>query len=443
MSINITDNIVIFGLGSTGFHTAKFLFEHQYKVKVIDEDHNPRYYERLKKELPGIEFSSCPDMGSIWILAADIVVVSPGVPVEKKIWSKLTQAKIISDIELFSQFAAAPIIAVTGTNGKSTVVSLITHVLKCSGYNVAVGGNLGDPALSLIDDKIDCYVLELSSFQLAYTYSLRAEVAVILNITPDHLDWHGDYAKYTAAKLNILVGAKAAVLPYDIFDRNERAAVKTYTFSSKSSLSSDFNIKNINEEYYLTKGNVTQVGVSDFALQGEHNILNYLAAYSVLDVLGLETSLYSKHAKSFLGLPHRCQNIGFMADRFWYNDSKATNSDAMIAALSSINKLHSNVVLIAGGVFKEDMAVDLPQHIQLKAIVLFGRDDRILYDAWQHSYDCVLVQDLAAAIDVAYRHSDAGDAILFSPSCASYDQFENYEKRGEFFVSYTQKKYNK
>jgi UDP-N-acetylmuramoylalanine--D-glutamate ligase len=443
MNIKITDSIVVVGLGATGYYTTKFLLECGYGVKVVDDGDIPRYYEQLKKEFPDIRFSSCYDKYRDWLLEADIIVVSPGVPVEQEPWSKLTKAKIISDIELFTQFAAAPIVAVTGTNGKSTVVSLIAHVLKHSGYNVASGGNLGAPALSLINDEVDYYVLELSSFQLASTYSLKAEVAAILNITPDHLDWHGSYAKYKAAKLKILDGAKIVILPCDIFDENEKTTAKTYTFSSNISLESDYNVENIDDEFYLTKGGEPQVCVIDFALKGEHNRLNYLAAYGVLDALGVSKDLYSKHAKSFLGLRHRCQNIGFLGGRFWYNDSKATNSDAMLAALQSINKLHPNIVLIAGGVFKEDEVVVLPQDIQLKAIVLFGRDGRILYDSWQHLYNCVLVPDLATAIDIAYQHSDTKDAILFSPSCASYDQFTNYEKRGEFFVSCTQKKYDK
>ena len=439
MNLNITDNVVIVGLGATGFHTAKFLSKLGFEVKVVDSSDNPNYHKQLIKELPGISFSSCYDEYHSWLAAADTIVVSPGVPVEQEPWLKYTN--IISDIELFVQFASAPIVAVTGTNGKSTVVSLIGHVLEQSGYNVALGGNLGTPVLSLLSDKVDYYVLELSSFQLASTYSLRAEVAVILNITPDHLAWHGSYAKYRAAKLKILQGAKKAVVPYEFFEQNEHCSCETHTFSNNEALGSDFNVENISGSKYLTKVGNKTVCISDFVLQGEHDQLNYLAGLAVLDALGITAELYSKHAKTFMGLRHRCENLGSIGGRFWYNDSKATNSDAMLAALKSVTKLHQSTVLIAGGIFKEDEVVGLPQNIPLKAIVLFGRDGKILYDHWQSSYNCILTADLATAIDIAYQHSDAEDAVLFSPSCASYDQFANYEERGEFFVSYAQKKY--
>lgn len=433
MSLSLKGNIGIVGLGATGLSVARFLSKIGLKVKVVDSSKTPKCLNELSKELPHIPFSSSYND----INDADLIVVSPGVRVMQDPWSK--HPNVISDIEIFVHFAKAPIIAVTGTNGKSTVVSLIAHVLTKSGYRVAAGGNLGTPALSMLDDKVDYYVLELSSFQLATTYSLKAMVAVILNIAPDHLDWHGGYADYRAAKLKILDGANSAVLPQGFFEENESANCKISYFGNNS----DFSITNTSVGRYLTKQGKKMVAMADLPCAAEHEELNYLAAWAALDAIGLKDELYSKHASSFMGLRHRCQSLGNIGSRFWYNDSKATNSDAMLAAINSVTKLHNATILIAGGVFKEQDAVEIRSDIGLKAIVLFGRDGKILYSWWQNAYKCILVPDLATAIDVAYQHSDADDAILFSPSCASYDQFANYEERGEFFVSYAQEKYAK
>ncbi|MCH8866238.1 MAG: UDP-N-acetylmuramoyl-L-alanine--D-glutamate ligase [Proteobacteria bacterium] len=425
---------LVVGLGVTGLSIARYLNRSGLDAIFMDS----------RKEPPGID-----ELGDIWPDAevslgkmklpknVGRLIVSPGVTDNDPLLKAARKSKleIVSDIELFARDAQAPFVAVTGSNGKSTVTTLLYHMCRAAGREVLAGGNLGEPALDLLDqDKPDLYVLELSSFQLQRTDSLPAEVAVLLNVSPDHLDWHVDEEEYRQSKYRVYSQAKSAV----VNRADERAGEVVQDMDSVISFGLDepadgqFGIKREDGIDYLARGDTMLIATSDMAMYGVHNQANALAALATGELLQLEMSAMLQVLNEFPGLPHRMQFVARKGSVNFINDSKATNVAAAVASVQSIDGM---LVLLAGGEGKGGAFGELAAALEnkLRAAVLFGQDAGAISDALDTVMPVYFAQDMRDAVSQAAAYAESDDTVLLAPACASFDQFENYKARGDAF----------
>lgn len=364
------------------------------------------------------------------------LVVSPGLSLNEKAIMKAIAngSKIVSDIDLFACSVTAPIIAITGSNGKSTVTTMVGDMAKAAGKQVAVGGNLGVPALDLLDSSVDLYVLELSSFQLERTAVLNAAAATVLNVSADHLDRHADMAEYAQEKQRVFRGDGAMVLNLDdpvVADMQDASRV-THTFSIRTR--ADFYLAGPEGDEYLMHHDERLLALVDLPLEGRHNAANALAALALGVSVGLDKTAMCKALRTFKGLEHRMQRVAEIRGVTWVNDSKATNIGACVAALQGYAR---KVILIAGGQAKGADMNELTPVIKEKAkgVVLMGKDAPLIEAALQGS--CVPVysaENITQAVQIAASLASSGDSVLLSPACASLDQFKNYQDRGNKFT---------
>lgn len=435
--INYPEYVVV-GLGITGLSVARYLTKRNKYFAVMDSRKEPPHLAELEALNPFAPVI----LGKFdheFLINARYVIVSPGVALDNTLL-QLTAMKggeLIGDIELFAREAQAPVIGITGTNGKSTVTTLVGEMLKTAGFKVKVGGNLGIPALDLLDDDAEIYVLELSSFQLESTYSLQCLAACILNFSINHLDQHPDLESYLRAKRRIFNDCHLAVIPAD-----EPCLIppsftpEVITFSSKEPEKEQYGICMHQGENYLACGDKPLVPVSVLKIKGLHNALNALAAMALVKPLKLPFTAIESVLKTFSGLPHRCQWVREINGVQWYNDSKATTVGATKAAIIGFAKpSEKRIILIAGGIGKGQDFSPLTPVIKenVKALITLGRDGNqiaVLADkAIQHS-----ATSLKEAVDKAQALADPGDIVLFSPVCASYDMFKNFMARGDAFM---------
>jgi UDP-N-acetylmuramoylalanine--D-glutamate ligase len=419
-------NIVVVGMGLTGLSCVRFLLTKGAKVTAMDS----RSELTLSLDVPlllGV-------FDTRKLTAADLIVLSPGVDVNTPAIQQAIEAGVyvIGDIELFAQFNICPVIAITGSNGKSTVTHLVADMCKAAGKKVLMGGNIGVPVLDLLDQTADVIVLELSSFQLETTYSLMPKVATVLNITEDHLDRHGKLANYQQIKLSIyqnsqfMVCNRDDILSYPI---NSKATMTYGLSQSSSGFSWDKEQANIllDENFFLDSKHCLLVGA--------HNMLNIQAAAALAKVFGIDDDSIRQGAQRFGGLPHRCQTVAMLNNVRWINDSKATNVGATLAAINGlISNIKGKLILIAGGEGKgadfSVMAKCLTQSVGL--LITLGKDgDKI---GCLHP-DNIKVQTVQEAVLIAAKYSQAGDVVLLSPACASLDMFVSYQQRGDCFAS--------
>jgi UDP-N-acetylmuramoylalanine--D-glutamate ligase len=366
------------------------------------------------------------------------VIASPGIADSHALIRKARKKKleIVSDIELFSREAQKPFVAVTGSNGKSTVTTLLYHMCRADGRHVLAGGNLGEPALDLLDqDAPDIYVLELSSFQLQRTHNLPAEVALLLNVSPDHLDWHTDEAEYRAAKYRVFDDVDAAVI-----NRSDEEAARKVThckrvvsFGLDAPGDEQFGIREENGEKYLAFGETLLLATRELALYGVHNQLNALAALAAGHLLGLDMAAMLQVLVEFPGLPHRMQFVARIGAVDYINDSKATN---VAAAVASIESVDSMLVLIAGGLGKGGEFGELAGAIEgkLRGAVLIGTDAEKIAHALDTVMPVHFAESMESAVHMAATCAESDDTVLLAPACASFDQFDSYMARGDAFV---------
>jgi UDP-N-acetylmuramoylalanine--D-glutamate ligase len=370
----------------------------------------------------------------------DRMIVSPGIADSDVLLKRARKKKleVLSDIELFAREAKAPFAAVTGSNGKSTVTTLLYHMCRADGRSVLAGGNLGKPALDLLaEDTPDIYVLELSSFQLQRTESLPAEVAVLLNVTPDHLDWHADEDEYRNAKYRVYREARTAVV-----NRADEKATDAaehidniVTFGLDEPEDGQYGIRrDDDDELYLACGDTLLIAISDMKMVGIHNQANALAALAAGDLLGLDTGAMLQVLSEFPGLPHRMQFVARKGAVDYINDSKATN---VAAAVASIESIEGSVVLIAGGEGKGGDFIELAAVLEgkLRAAVLLGTDAEAIADAIDTVMPVYFARDMNDAVCQAASYAESDDTVLLAPACASFDQFDNYGARGDAFSS--------
>lgn len=435
-----TPMYAIVGFGQTGLSVAQFLQKQKIDFFVCDTRENPPSLEVFKKDFPGVEFF-CGELPEEKLLSAGKIILSPGLPRKTPIIQKALEQGIpvIGDIELFVQQAKAPIIAITGTNAKGTVTTMVQSILEAAGQQVEIGGNFGIPALDLLSKATpDFYVLELSSYQLESTFSLKAAAATILNITPDHLDYHGTMENYIAAKQRIYHHAKAVVFngqdgatfPVDWVETTPKTILG---FGAVSTPSTPFYLQNKNlmfQDHVILSGD-------ELSVSGMHNWLNALAAAALTTAAGISLEAIREGLKKFRGLKHRCVLVKAIQGVKWFNDSKGTNVGATQAAIAGLGPtLKGKIILIGGGQAKGQDFSPLKTWCQeyVDALILFGQDADQLEEVLGKSISqCVRVNNLAEAVDAARKIAKAGDAVLLSPACASLDMFKNYEERGEQF----------
>jgi len=424
-------NYLVVGLGLTGYSVASYLLSRGYRCRVQDSRDIPPYFQQLKNQFADVQITSQP-LDADLINWADALVVSPGLSIHVP---QIQQAadlgkRIIGDIELFAQAVEKPVVAITGSNGKSTVTTLLGEMIKADDKVVGVGGNIGTPALDLLDSDAEVYVLELSSYQLETTQSLSPLAATVLNLSEDHLDRYADYADYVQAKLHIYDGCKLCVSNFD--DEATRHNVGDIVFSLTDS-DADFSLLE-DDGYWLTKHGVRWTAVSELKVSGAHNWANCLAAMALADAIGVSQTAITRALKHFTGIAHRSQWIAEIRGVEWINDSKATNVGA---AKASIEGRDRPVILIAGGQSKNaDMSVLSPVIAQrVKLVLLMGEDAERLENAWQAAAPIIRVDSMQEAVLKASEYAEAGDCVLLAPACASFDMYPKFEARGDDFAN--------
>ncbi len=432
---------LIVGLGKTGLSCARFLSASGVPLRVVDSREAPPGLACLRAELPEVEVLLGEFDHALFISCSEIIL-SPGVSLQTPAVAAAIAAgvSVIGDIDLFARNAMAPVLAITGSNGKSTVTALLNEMLCCAGKKVAMGGNIGTPALELLPESKgvaapDFYLLELSSFQLETTHELNAVASVILNISLDHLDRYDDLSHYLQAKQRISRGDGIIIWNRDdeLLKQADYSGRHSCSFGMGEPQENNFGVRLKEGVRYLVKGEQMVMPIEQIALKGLHNIANALAATALANSIGISESAIIKALKSFSGLPHRMQWVTKKNSITWFNDSKGTNVGATVAALQGVD---SPVVLIAGGVAKGADFSPLKLILQTKAraVILLGEDAAMIEEALGGVVSVTQVASMKAAVVQAAQLAQVGDVVLLSPACASFDMFSGFEARGDAFV---------
>ncbi|MEK8079018.1 UDP-N-acetylmuramoyl-L-alanine--D-glutamate ligase [Pseudomonas sp. XK-1] len=441
MSLIASDHFrIVVGLGKSGMSLVRFLARQGLPFAVVDTRANPPELATLREQFPQVEVR-CGELDVEFLCRASELLVSPGLAIATPALQAAAArgVKLSGDIDLFARYAKAPIIAITGSNAKSTVTTLVGEMAAAAGKRVAVGGNLGTPALDLLDDAVELYVLELSSFQLETTDQLNAEVATCLNISEDHMDRYASLAAYHLAKHRIFRGARQVVVNRD--DALSRPLVADqlpcWTFGLGKPDFKRFGLLEENGEKYLAYQFDALLPVRELKIRGAHNQSNALAALALGHAVGLPFEAMLQTLRSFAGLAHRCQWVGERNAVSYYDDSKATNVGAALAAIEGLGAdIGGKLVLIAGGDGKgaDFSALKKPVGQFCRAVILLGRDAELLATALGDAAPLIRVKTLEEAVQRAAELAEAGDAVLLSPACASLDMFKNFEERGRLFA---------
>ena len=431
---------VIAGLGHTGLSCARYLHAHGWRLAVTDTRAAPPQLAALTALDPGIPVR-LGLLDPALLEEATFVVASPGLPLQGAFFAEAQRRglAIVGDIELFARAAAAPVVGVTGTNGKSTVTTLVARMAERAGLRVRAGGNLGPPALDLLADGTELYVLELSSYQLETTRSLHCRAATVLNLSADHLDRYPSLASYAAAKARIFVRCDTAVINLDdpLVVAMPRSASSTLSFSLRASLGATYALALHEGEWWVTRAASPILRLAELRIRGAHNAANALAALALGEALALPLAAMLAELRSFTGLPHRSQWIAEVKGVAYIDDSKGTNVGATLAAVAG----HEGpLVLIAGGDGKNQDFTPLAAACQGKVrhVVLIGRDAALIAAALAGACTTEVSATLPQAVQAAARAARPGDTVLLSPACASFDMFRDYAHRGAVFAEAVQ-----
>lgn len=423
--------VVIIGLGLTGLSCVDFFLAQGVTPRVMDTRVSPPGLDKLPRQVER-------HLGGIngdWLLAADLIVASPGVALAHPILSEAVEAgiEIVGDIELFCREAQAPIVAITGSNGKSTVTTLVGEMAKAAGWQVGVGGNIGLPALSLLQSPAQLYVLELSSFQLETTHSLKAAAATILNVSEDHMDRYPlGMQQYRAAKLRIYENAQVCIVNADDALTMPVRGADTRCVSFGVDFG-DYHLNKQQGSIWLRVKGEKVLNTAEMKMVGQHNYTNALAALALADAVGLPRASSLAALTHFNGLAHRFQLVHEHQGVRWINDSKATNVGSTEAALNGL-QVKGTLWLLMGGDGKSADFTPLIPWLQGDNVRLycFGRDGDAL--AALRPEIAVRTDTMRQAMEQIAPQVKAGDMVLLSPACASLDQFRNFEHRGEQFA---------
>ena len=427
-------SVVVVGLGITGLSVVKHLRKNQPQlvVKVIDTRVNPPGAERLPE---GVQLHS-GGWNTDWLSDADLIVTNPGIalatPEIQAVLAKGTA--VVGDIELFAWAVQKPVIAITGSNGKSTVTDLTGVMAKAAGLDVGVGGNIGVPALDLLEQDADLYVLELSSFQLETTSSLKLKAAAFLNLSEDHMDRYQGMSDYRQAKLRIFNHAALAVVNRDDQETFPDAEMPLVTFGSDNQ---DFGLEVDGNRTWLLDHGQRVVASDELKLVGKHNLSNALVALALLKAADVNYHKALNALKNYTGLTHRCQVVADNQGVKWVNDSKATNIASTMAALSGLEST-GKLYLLVGGVGKgADFSPLKPIFATLNLqLCCFGADGDEFMPLHESAIRFDTMEDVIQQVSSQLK---PGDMVMLSPACASFDQFDNFMARGDAFAALAQK----
>ena len=433
---------VVAGLGISGVSAVNFLHEKGYRVAVTDSRAVPPGHDQIPADVQ----TSFGQFDQDLLLSAEEIIISPGLdPKLPEIQAAIAKGiPVISEIQVLRRATDKPIVAITGSNAKSTVTTLIGLMAENAGKKVAVGGNLGRPALDLTKDDPELYILELSSFQLETTSNLNAEVAVVLNLSEDHLDRHGDMMGYHTAKHRIFQGVKKVVHNRD--DSLTRPLVPDATPMQSFGLNApDMNqygvLRETDGTMWLARGRERLLKSSDMYMQGTHNVANALACLALGEAIDLPLDSMLETLKTFKGLEHRCEFVKDVNGVRYYNDSKGTNIGATLAALdglgAAIEVQQGQVAIILGGQGKGQDFTALRESLSkfAKVAVLIGEDRPVIEKAIEGTTTLLHAESLAEAVALCQQNTQPNDVVLLSPACASFDMFSGYPQRGHQFVA--------
>jgi len=435
---------LVIGLARTGRECVRFLAQRGAAVRVSDR----RGTEDLKLEIESLAgFAVDYRLGGeepSWLDGVDFVIPSPGVPRENLFLEQALARglPVLSEVELAYRFFGVPLVAITGTNGKSTTTTLVGEMIKASGKKVFIGGNLGAPFVGALTQDWDWGVVEISSFQLEWISEFRPRIAVLLNITEDHLDRYPSFADYGAAKERIFeaqLSDDIAIINRDdplVWPMHEHIKARVISFGFGDAPVGLFPAGG--EIVWRDGVNEERFSLRRAKLQGVHNLENMMAAVAAAKCAGVDYASIQHTLETFPGLDHRLEFVREKDGVRYYNDSKGTNVGAVVKSLASFT---APVILLAGGVDKGGDYAPLEQGIRerVRRLVLFGAAKKVIARALGAFTETVIVDDLEAALRDAAAHARAGDVVLLSPACSSFDQFRNYAERGKVFKSLVQK----
>jgi len=424
---------LILGMGLTGLSVARFFSSNNIAYRIADSRLSPPMQDICVKENL---LSDC-HLGE-WkeSLLDNIteVVISPGIAETESIvgWARLQKIPVISDIELFGRYTKAPIVGITGSNGKSTVTQLLGEMAIGSEKNAVICGNIGKPVMESLSDEAELYVVEMSSYQLDYTNNLNLLTGVVTNITPDHLDRYPNYDIYIASKLKLYEYCQ-----YSVVNLNE-SLVKgikgdSYYAIEEVTQSCEFSAKKVDGVYTLYQGEDILMTSDDLIVVGRHNVENVLAALTLGHQVGLSVEEMIQVAKSFTGLPHRLEWVANLSGVDYFNNSKSTNAISTITAIEALSDRYKSIVLIAGGIAKKEDYSKLFQLIseKINAVILIG-ESATLFSQQINGCPVSIVESMKQAVISSKAIAKEG-AILLSPGCASFDMFADFNERGEVF----------
>ncbi|WP_019000451.1 UDP-N-acetylmuramoyl-L-alanine--D-glutamate ligase [Succinimonas amylolytica] len=427
----MTVKTAVIGLGKSGLSTVNFLIRNGIVPDVYDTREHPAGEENLPESCRLVKGELSGELLGTY----DELVVGPGLALSLPALQEAASqgVSIIGDIELFARYCQAPVVGVTGSNGKSTVVTLVSLMAEAAGLNCGLGGNIGIPALDVLAEDRDCYVLELSSFELETTSSLRLVGATILNLSEDHLDrYDGKMELYLRAKQRIFAHADRIIV-----NREDVATIPPngHYFASFGGSGDSYGITLKDNEEWLSVAGTPVFPVSGLKIYGRHNQMNALAAMALADALGVSREAQNRVLSSFSGLPHRCRLVRERNGVRWYNDSKATNVGSTLAAVAGLKSgLKGRIILLAGGLGKGQDFTPIKNLLghEVSLMLCFGRDGGMLRELGPET---ALFETMAEAVEYADGIVRPGDVVLLAPACASFDQFKGFEDRGDKFAA--------
>jgi UDP-N-acetylmuramoylalanine--D-glutamate ligase len=432
---------IVIGLGITGLSAARFLQKNNVRFMMLDSREFPPNLDKFKQEFPAITVVT-GELDAELLMTASEIVISPGMSLKTPALQPAITAGIplVGDVELFARVVDKPVIAITGSNAKSTVTTLVGEMAVASGFTPAVGGNLGVPVLDLLTNKVaDLYVLELSSFQLETTMSLAPKVATVLNVSLDHMDRYDSLAAYHQAKLRIYRHAQQLVINrQDALTHPPLAKdAVVWSFGVNRPDVKEFGLIWFEGEEYLAYQFTKLMPVKLLLIKGKHNAANALAALALGHAAGFDMQMMLMALKTFKGLSHRCEYVKSLNEVMYINDSKGTNVGATLAAIEGFSTAQKNIILIAGGDGKGADFSPLKKVVSesVRLIVLIGKDAKAIHSVLVEAAECQFAESLKEAVLIAKSYAQQGDVVLLSPACASFDMFSGFEDRGKQFVS--------